>query len=52
MKLARVVPGANGSELRSFECDKCVQVLTLRIETDPMNSDKFGWLSGELRPPK
>jgi hypothetical protein len=46
------MPGANGCEIRNFECDKCAQVIALTVETDPMNSDKFGWLNGELRPPK
>jgi hypothetical protein len=48
MMLARIMPGPEGFDLRNFECDKCDNVVTLKIATDPMNSDVTGWLDGEL----
>jgi transposase-like protein len=52
MHLARIMPGPKGFDLRSFECGKCGYKVTLTIATDPMKSDKLGWLSGELKPPE
>jgi hypothetical protein len=52
MNLARIMPGPKGFDLRNFECDKCDHVITLTIATDPMRSDKVGWLAGELKPPQ
>lgn len=52
MNLARIMPGPPGFDLRNFECDKCDQVTTLTVATDPMKSDKVGWLAGELKPPE
>jgi hypothetical protein len=51
MMLARIEPGPNGSDLRTFECPKCEHVLKTMVE-DPLKSDSAGWVSGELRPPE
>jgi hypothetical protein len=48
MLLARIMPGPKGYDLRNFECDKCDQVVTRTVATDPMKSDVTGWLNGEL----
>jgi hypothetical protein len=52
MKLASIVPGPRGYDLRNFECEKCDHVDTLAVATDPMKSEKWGWLAGEMKPPK
>jgi len=52
MNLARIIPGPKGYDLRNFECEKCDHVVTLAVATDPMKSDKVGWLAGELKPPE
>jgi len=52
MSLARIMPGRTGYDLRNFECGKCDHVVTLTVATDPMKSDKLGWLAGELKPPE
>ena len=52
MSLARISPGPSGYELRIFECSKCEHVVKDMISTDPMKSDKAGWLAGELKPPR
>jgi tRNA(Ile2) C34 agmatinyltransferase TiaS len=52
MSLARISPGPSGYDVRMFECGKCEYVLKEVISTDPMKSDKTGWLAGELKPPK
>jgi hypothetical protein len=51
MSLARIMPGRRGFDLRNFECGKCDQLITVTVSTDPMKSDKAGWLAGDLRPP-
>jgi hypothetical protein len=51
MMLARIEPGPNHSDLRTFECPKCEHVLRTMVE-DPMKSEVHGWLAGELKPPK
>jgi hypothetical protein len=50
MMLARIEPGPNHSDLRTFESRKCEHVLKTMVE-DPMKSEKLGWLTGELKPP-
>jgi hypothetical protein len=52
MSLARISPGPSGYDHRMFECSKCEHVLKEMIATDPMKSDKAGWLAGELKPPE
>jgi hypothetical protein len=52
MHLARIVPGLAGFDRRHFECEKCAHVIAVTVATDPMKSDKMGWLAGELRPPR
>jgi hypothetical protein len=49
MRLARISPGPSGYDLRTFECSKCEHVLNEMIATDPMKSDKAGWLAGEKK---
>jgi hypothetical protein len=51
MRLARISPGPSGYDLRTFECSKCEHILKEMIATDPMKSDKAGWLAGELKKP-
>jgi tRNA(Ile2) C34 agmatinyltransferase TiaS len=51
MSLARISPGPSGYDLRTFECSKCEHVLKEMISTDPMKSEKAGWLAGELKAP-
>ena len=52
MSLARIMPGPPGFDLRNFECEKCIHVITVTVATDPMKSDKVGWMAGELKPPE
>jgi hypothetical protein len=52
MHLARIMPGPKGFDIRNFECQNCVHVVALTVATDPMRSDKAGWLAGELKPPE
>jgi predicted nucleic acid-binding Zn ribbon protein len=52
MALAQILPGPPGFDLRKFECDNCDHIVTLTVATDPMKSDKVGWLAGELKPPE
>ena len=50
MMLARISPGPEGYDSRTFECPRCDHVLT--VAHDPMKSDKAGWIAGELKPPE
>jgi tRNA(Ile2) C34 agmatinyltransferase TiaS len=52
MSLARIAPCSSGYDLRTFECSKCERVLKEVIATDPMKSDKAGWLAGQLKAPE
>jgi hypothetical protein len=52
MGLARIAPGPKGFDVRTFECATCEYVHILTIATDPMKSDKVGWLAGEFKPPE
>jgi hypothetical protein len=47
MTLAWIEHGPDHSDLRTFECPKCEQVLKKLVE-DPMTSDAGRWLDGEL----
>jgi len=51
MRLARISPGAQGLEERTFECSTCERVEKVSFPMDPMKTDAVGWLAGELRPP-
>jgi hypothetical protein len=52
MMLARIEPGPDHSDLRTFECPKCEHVHKLMVE-DPMESTtSAGWQNGELKPPE
>jgi hypothetical protein len=50
MMLARIAPGPDHSDLRTFECPKCEHV-ERRLVEDPMNSAKPGWQNSGLQPP-
>jgi hypothetical protein len=50
MMLARIQPGPDHSDLRTFECPNCEHVLRTVVE-DPMKSD-MGWQLSELRSPQ
>jgi hypothetical protein len=52
MNLAQVMPGRPGFDVRTFECGRCEHAHILTVATDPMKSDKIGWLAGELKPPE
>jgi hypothetical protein len=52
MSLARICPAPGGYDHRTFECAKCEHVHKETVCTDPMKSDKAGWLDGELKTPK
>jgi hypothetical protein len=51
MMLARIEPGPNGADLRTFECPTCQQLQKVVVE-DPLTSAKAGWIAGELKPPE
>jgi hypothetical protein len=52
MTLARIEPGPNHSDLRTFECPKCEHVHRV-IAEDPLKSGTAaGWTHSELKPPK
>jgi hypothetical protein len=50
--LARIEPGPQGYDYRTFECAKCNHVHMVMVATDPMKSEAAGWLAGELKPPE
>jgi len=52
MMLARIEPGPNGSDLRTFECPKCEHVHQALVEDPFLKSANSGWVAGELKPPK
>jgi hypothetical protein len=52
MMLARIEPGPNGSDLRTFECPKCERVHQALVEDPLLKSANSGWVAGELKPPK
>jgi hypothetical protein len=45
--LARIQPGANGSDLRTFECPKCDHLHKMMVE-----DSNAGWVNSGLKPPK
>jgi hypothetical protein len=51
MMLARIEPGPNGSDLRTFECSKCEHVHKVLAE-DPMKSATVQWHHSHLNSPK
>ena len=50
MMLARREAYGNGSEKRTFECNKCDSIET-KIADDPLKSDAVVRLADSLRPP-
>jgi hypothetical protein len=51
MMLARIAPGPDHGDLRTFECPKCNYVHKVVVE-DPLKSAGTGWTNSELNPPK
>jgi hypothetical protein len=51
LMLARIEPGPDHSDLRTFECPKCNHVHKLMVE-DPLKSNKAAWTNSDLDPPK
>jgi hypothetical protein len=50
--LARITPGPNGFDIRTFECPVCDHVHQMVVELDPMKSPRTnGWLHGQLQAP-
>jgi len=43
-------PGIRFAQFRVRK--KCIHVITVTVATDPMKSDKVGWMAGELKPPE
>jgi hypothetical protein len=52
MNLTQIMPDRSGFDIRTFECGRCDHTHILTVATDPMKSDKIGWLAGELKPPE
>jgi hypothetical protein len=50
MMLARIEPGPNGSDLRTFECSKCEHVHKVLAE-GPMKSATVQWHHSKLNSP-
>jgi predicted Zn finger-like uncharacterized protein len=50
MMLARIEPGPNGSDLRTFKCSKCEHVHKVLAE-DPIKSATVHWHNGNLNSP-
>jgi hypothetical protein len=48
---SRTEAGPSSSEYRTFDCRNCGRTHTMIISSDPMESNAFGWLSGELEAP-
>ena len=51
MMLARITPGPDHSDLRTFECPKCNYVHKVVVE-DPLKSAGMGWDNGGLHAPR
>ncbi len=50
MILSKVESGPNGSDYRTFECQKCGRIHTLIVSSDPMESDIRGLIDDDLKP--
>jgi hypothetical protein len=50
MSLARLSPGHPSHDLRTFECSGCAHIQAT-LSTDPMKSQKAGWIPGDFKPP-
>jgi hypothetical protein len=48
--LARIEPGPNGADLRTFECPNCEHVPQTLVE-DPRKSGNAGWINSALKSP-
>jgi hypothetical protein len=51
MGLARISPGTQGFEDRTFECSTCYRTEKISFLIDPLKTDALGWLASELKPP-
>jgi hypothetical protein len=51
MMPARIEPGPNRSEVRTFECPRCEHVQKRLVE-DPLKSANTGWMGGRIEVPK
>ena len=50
--LARITPGPDGFDIRTFECPACDHVHQMMVELDPMQSPHTtGWLHRQLQAP-
>ena len=47
---ARIEPGPNGADLRTFECPNCEYVPQTLVE-NPMKSGNAGWINSALKSP-
>jgi hypothetical protein len=52
MALARIMPGAKGYDIRTFECPKCACVDVITVATDPMKTSSANWQHSDLKPPR
>lgn len=52
MITSAVSDGPEGLEQPTFVCAKCGHTETTTLASDPLRSDAFGWINGELRPPR
>jgi hypothetical protein len=50
LMLARIEPGPNSADLRTFECPNCEHVPQTLVE-DPMKSGNAGWINSALKSP-
>jgi hypothetical protein len=50
MNLATIVPRANRSEERTFQCPKC-DLIEIKVVTDPLTSEQAHRLADGVRPP-
>jgi hypothetical protein len=50
LMLARIEPGPNGADLRTFECPNCEYVPQTLVE-NPMKSGNAGWINSALKSP-
>jgi len=44
MTLVRIARGPSGFDIRTFDCATCDHAQIVTVATDPMKSDKIGWL--------
>lgn len=47
MSLARIAPGPKGFDIRTFECARCDQTVTLAAENAPVSPIESGRLNSD-----